>query len=163
MGTKLKERRKGWEWSTWLKSNFGCPQFSEKRNVAINMNLLIEGNVTIVKSRGNTPYYIWSSLSRSPSFWAPLCIHVLFDTNYVLGFYLIFKENFFHLKILLARLPICYDPFVYLSVYVAKICPCRGALMDDAMILPCGHSFGDGGIQQVIKMVSNLKTSCKVM
>ncbi|KNA18924.1 hypothetical protein SOVF_066230 isoform A [Spinacia oleracea] len=30
--------------------------------------------------------------------------------------------------------------------------PITGALMDDAMILPCGHSFGDGGIQQVIKM-----------
>ncbi|XP_021758235.1 U-box domain-containing protein 62-like [Chenopodium quinoa] len=30
--------------------------------------------------------------------------------------------------------------------------PITGALMDDAMILPCGHSFGGGGIQQVIKM-----------
>ncbi|CAO2816054.1 unnamed protein product [Amaranthus hypochondriacus] len=29
--------------------------------------------------------------------------------------------------------------------------PITGALMDDAMILPCGHSFGGGGIQQVIK------------
>ncbi|CAL0319619.1 unnamed protein product [Lupinus luteus] len=27
-----------------------------------------------------------------------------------------------------------------------------GALMDDAMILPCGHSFGGGGIQHVIRM-----------
>lgn len=26
--------------------------------------------------------------------------------------------------------------------------------MDDAMILPCGHSFGSGGIQHVIRMVS---------
>ncbi|XP_074280528.1 uncharacterized protein LOC141605590 [Silene latifolia] len=30
--------------------------------------------------------------------------------------------------------------------------PITGALMDDAMLLPCGHSFGGGGIQQVIKM-----------
>ncbi|KAK9682702.1 hypothetical protein RND81_10G090500 [Saponaria officinalis] len=30
--------------------------------------------------------------------------------------------------------------------------PITGALMDDAMILPCGHSFGGGGIQQVMKM-----------
>lgn len=28
--------------------------------------------------------------------------------------------------------------------------------MDDAMILPCGHSFGGGGIQHVIRMVSIL-------
>lgn len=26
--------------------------------------------------------------------------------------------------------------------------------MDDAMILPCGHSFGSGGIQHVTRMVS---------
>ena len=26
--------------------------------------------------------------------------------------------------------------------------------MDDAMILPCGHSFGSGGIQHVLRMVS---------
>ncbi|CAK7339983.1 unnamed protein product, partial [Dovyalis caffra] len=30
--------------------------------------------------------------------------------------------------------------------------PVTGALMDDAMILPCGHSFGGGGMQQVIRM-----------
>ncbi|KAK4277722.1 hypothetical protein QN277_015674 [Acacia crassicarpa] len=30
--------------------------------------------------------------------------------------------------------------------------PITGALMDDAMILPCGHSFGGGGIQHVIRM-----------
>ncbi|GAB4832061.1 hypothetical protein Ancab_006081 [Ancistrocladus abbreviatus] len=30
--------------------------------------------------------------------------------------------------------------------------PVTGALMDDAMILPCGHSFGAGGIQRVIRM-----------
>ncbi|GAB4827704.1 hypothetical protein Ancab_034592 [Ancistrocladus abbreviatus] len=30
--------------------------------------------------------------------------------------------------------------------------PITGALMDDAMILPCGHSFGTGGIQEVIRM-----------
>ncbi|XP_061997076.1 U-box domain-containing protein 62-like [Rosa rugosa] len=30
--------------------------------------------------------------------------------------------------------------------------PVTGALMDDAMILPCGHSFGGGGVQQVIRM-----------
>lgn len=29
----------------------------------------------------------------------------------------------------------------------------RGALMDDAMILPCGHSFGGGGIQHVVRTV----------
>lgn len=27
--------------------------------------------------------------------------------------------------------------------------------MDDAMILPCGHSFGGGGIQHVIRMVGS--------
>lgn len=27
--------------------------------------------------------------------------------------------------------------------------------MDDAMILPCGHSFGAGGMQHVIRMVSS--------
>ncbi|KAI4306554.1 hypothetical protein L6164_029823 [Bauhinia variegata] len=30
--------------------------------------------------------------------------------------------------------------------------PITGALMDDAMILPCGHSFGGGGKQYVIRM-----------
>ncbi|CAL9008342.1 PREDICTED: U-box domain-containing protein 62-like isoform X1 [Prunus mume] len=30
--------------------------------------------------------------------------------------------------------------------------PVTGALMDDAMILPCGHSFGGSGIQHVIRM-----------
>ncbi|XP_024026030.1 U-box domain-containing protein 62 isoform X2 [Morus notabilis] len=30
--------------------------------------------------------------------------------------------------------------------------PVTGALMDDAMILPCGHSFGGGGIRHVIRM-----------
>lgn len=30
--------------------------------------------------------------------------------------------------------------------------PLTGSLMDDAMILPCGHSFGGGGMQHVIKM-----------
>ncbi|CAK9133698.1 unnamed protein product [Ilex paraguariensis] len=30
--------------------------------------------------------------------------------------------------------------------------PLTGTLMDDAMILPCGHSFSGGGIQHVIKM-----------
>ncbi|XVF24346.1 hypothetical protein REPUB_Repub13aG0120000 [Reevesia pubescens] len=30
--------------------------------------------------------------------------------------------------------------------------PFTGALMDDAMILPCGHSFGSGGIQHVLRM-----------
>lgn len=29
--------------------------------------------------------------------------------------------------------------------------PITGALMDDAMILPCGHSFGSGGIQHVYR------------
>ncbi|KAJ4978633.1 hypothetical protein NE237_009413 [Protea cynaroides] len=30
--------------------------------------------------------------------------------------------------------------------------PLTGALMDDAMILPCGHSFGSGGMQHVLRM-----------
>ncbi|XP_015074436.1 U-box domain-containing protein 62 isoform X1 [Solanum pennellii] len=30
--------------------------------------------------------------------------------------------------------------------------PITGELMDDAMILPCGHSFGSGGVQHVIRM-----------
>lgn len=30
--------------------------------------------------------------------------------------------------------------------------PLTGALMDDAMILPCGHSFGGGGMQHIIRM-----------
>lgn len=30
--------------------------------------------------------------------------------------------------------------------------PITGTLMDDAMILPCGHSFGSGGLQHVIRM-----------
>ncbi|XP_071732248.1 U-box domain-containing protein 62-like isoform X2 [Rutidosis leptorrhynchoides] len=30
--------------------------------------------------------------------------------------------------------------------------PITGTLMDDAMILPCGHSFGSGGLQHVLKM-----------
>lgn len=30
--------------------------------------------------------------------------------------------------------------------------PVNGALMDDAMILPCGHSIGGGGIQHVTRM-----------
>ncbi|KAL3015058.1 hypothetical protein AAZX31_06G136000 [Glycine max] len=33
--------------------------------------------------------------------------------------------------------------------------PVTGALMDDAVILPCGHSFGGGGIQHVIRMVGS--------
>lgn len=32
----------------------------------------------------------------------------------------------------------------------------RGALMSDAMILPCGHTFGAGGIEQVKQMVQSL-------
>ncbi|CAI9091876.1 OLC1v1026980C1 [Oldenlandia corymbosa var. corymbosa] len=32
--------------------------------------------------------------------------------------------------------------------------PLTGALMDDAMILPCGHSFSSGGIQNIIGMKS---------
>ncbi|KAF8402486.1 hypothetical protein HHK36_010571 [Tetracentron sinense] len=30
--------------------------------------------------------------------------------------------------------------------------PLTGVLMDDAMILPCGHSFGSGGMQHVIRV-----------
>lgn len=29
--------------------------------------------------------------------------------------------------------------------------------MEDAMILPCGHSFGSGGIHQIVRMVSMRK------
>lgn len=36
----------------------------------------------------------------------------------------------------------------------------RGALMDDAMILPCGHSFGSGGIQHVLRVVSYWQEHC---
>lgn len=43
--------------------------------------------------------------------------------------------------------------FIYVTIWL-----CRGALMDDAMILPCGHSFGGGGMQHVIKMVSLQQT-----
>ncbi|KAL3524062.1 hypothetical protein ACH5RR_016896 [Cinchona calisaya] len=32
--------------------------------------------------------------------------------------------------------------------------PLTGALMDDAMILPCGHSFGSSGIQHILRMKS---------
>lgn len=32
--------------------------------------------------------------------------------------------------------------------------------MDDAMILPCGHSFGSGGVQHVIRMVCPLEAVC---
>ncbi|TYH20700.1 hypothetical protein ES288_A05G451200v1 [Gossypium darwinii] len=35
--------------------------------------------------------------------------------------------------------------------------PVTGALMDDAMILPCGHSFGAAGIQHVLRMLSELR------
>lgn len=31
--------------------------------------------------------------------------------------------------------------------------------MDDAMILPCGHSFGGGGIQHVIRMVGSMPSN----
>ncbi|OAY70452.1 U-box domain-containing protein 62 [Ananas comosus] len=37
----------------------------------------------------------------------------------------------------------------------------RGTLMDDAMILPCGHSFGSSGMQHVYRMVSLRKACCK--
>ncbi|RYQ84658.1 hypothetical protein Ahy_B10g104116 isoform A [Arachis hypogaea] len=37
--------------------------------------------------------------------------------------------------------------------------PVTGALMDDAMILPCGHSFGGGGIQHVIRMVGSKRSN----
>ncbi|PNY02246.1 U-box protein [Trifolium pratense] len=38
--------------------------------------------------------------------------------------------------------------------------PVTGTLMDDAMILPCGHSFGGGGIQHVIRMVGSKPSKC---
>lgn len=45
---------------------------------------------------------------------------------------------------------VCSDPGESLRAIFSD--PITGALMDDAMILPCGHSFGSGGIQQVLKM-----------
>lgn len=45
---------------------------------------------------------------------------------------------------------VCGDPGETLRAIFSD--PITGALMDDAVILPCGHSFGGGGIQQVIKM-----------
>lgn len=30
--------------------------------------------------------------------------------------------------------------------------------MDDAVILPCGHSFGNGGVEHVIRAVSLQKS-----
>ncbi|XWS08360.1 hypothetical protein CRYUN_Cryun41cG0073100 [Craigia yunnanensis] len=38
------------------------------------------------------------------------------------------------------------------SLWIILSDPATGALMDDAMILPCGHSFGAGGIQHVLRM-----------
>ncbi|KAL7253557.1 hypothetical protein ACSBR1_007983 [Camellia fascicularis] len=38
------------------------------------------------------------------------------------------------------------------SLWVVLSDPLTGELMDDAMILPCGHSFGSGGIQHIIRM-----------
>ncbi|KAK9070467.1 hypothetical protein SSX86_010869 [Deinandra increscens subsp. villosa] len=41
--------------------------------------------------------------------------------------------------------------------------PLTGALMDDAMILPCGHSFGSGGMMHVMKMKACYTCSYPVM
>ncbi|CAL5364004.1 unnamed protein product [Camellia sinensis] len=38
------------------------------------------------------------------------------------------------------------------SLWMVLSDPLTGELMDDAMILPCGHSFGSGGIQHIIRM-----------
>lgn len=38
--------------------------------------------------------------------------------------------------------------------------PITGSLMDDAMILPCGHSFGTGGIQQIIRTHLDFQKTC---
>lgn len=45
----------------------------------------------------------------------------------------------------------CYLLF-YSFIFSAA---CRGTLMDDAVILSCGHSFGSSGMQHVYKMVSS--------
>ncbi|KAF9595759.1 hypothetical protein IFM89_003501 [Coptis chinensis] len=42
------------------------------------------------------------------------------------------------------------EPDLYYSQFLQG--PEGGTLMDDAMILPCGHSFGSGGLQHVFKM-----------
>ena len=39
----------------------------------------------------------------------------------------------------------------------------RGSLMDDAMILPCGHSFGSGGIEHVLRLVSYCQDYCSYL
>lgn len=47
-----------------------------------------------------------------------------------------------------------------LAADLTSCCHFRGELMDDAMILPCGHSFGSGGVQHVIRMVCPLEAVC---
>ncbi|KAL2526817.1 U-box domain-containing protein 62 [Abeliophyllum distichum] len=46
----------------------------------------------------------------------------------------------------------CYSSESQESLRTILSDPLTGALMDDAMILPCGHSFGSGGMQQIIRM-----------
>jgi len=41
-------------------------------------------------------------------------------------------------------------------------CFSSGVLMDDAVILPCGHSFGSGGMQHVFRMVRLRKMLIKL-
>lgn len=36
------------------------------------------------------------------------------------------------------------------------ICCYRGALMDDAMIISCGHSVGNSGLRRVMETVSSI-------
>ncbi|CAA2957887.1 U-box domain-containing 62 [Olea europaea subsp. europaea] len=46
----------------------------------------------------------------------------------------------------------CYSSESQESLRTILSDPLTGALMDDAMILRCGHSFGSGGVQQIIRM-----------
>lgn len=52
--------------------------------------------------------------------------------------------------------------FMFFKFYVV-LWKFRGALMDDAVILPCGHSFGDGGLQHAVRMVSYLETRFSIL
>lgn len=53
------------------------------------------------------------------------------------------------------RMEMLIDPGESLRTHLLD--PITGVLMDDAMILPCGHSFGSGGMQHVLRM----KACCK--
>lgn len=49
------------------------------------------------------------------------------------------------------------DPRESLRMHLTD--PITGALMDDAMILPCGHSFGSSGMQHIYRMKACYKCS----